>query len=125
MTARACTPRKDQRPTRCPPSADSSRNDGPFPRSFGYADTVVSVSAMKVWRSGTTEWSRASSRTSSSDGRMSRPALAATGIEHLVGVSQRLPARGHQHGQVVEHVGGLFGQPLVAFRLGRPGDLLC
>src|SRR3954447_5324201 len=114
MTERGCTPRKDQRPTRWPPSADSSRNDGPEPRSFRYAETGVSVSAMKVWRSGTSECSAASARASSRLGRMSI-ASAATGIQHLVGVGQREVARSEQHRQVVEDVGGLLGNALVGF----------
>src|SRR4051812_25712629 len=114
MTERGCTPRNDQRPTRCPPSADSSRKDGPEPRSFRYAETGVSVSAMNVWGSGTSECSAASARASSRLGRMSI-ASAATGIQHLVGVCEREIARGHQHGQAVEQVGRLFGDALVGF----------
>src|SRR4051794_8109480 len=124
MIARGCTPRNDQRPTRCPPSADSSRKLGPDPRSFRYAETGVSVSAMKVWRSGTTVWSRASSRASSRPGRMSRPMSAATGIELLEGVGQRQAARRQQHRQVVEHVGGLRGHALVGLLARRAGYLL-
>src|SRR3982750_3664013 len=105
------TPRNDQPPTRCPPSADSSRNDGPDPRSFRYAETGVSVSAMKVWRSGTSEGSAARARASSRLGRMSTES-AATGIQHLVGIAQAQVARGEQHGQVVEHVRCLLGHAL-------------
>src|SRR3954454_16577585 len=104
MTERGWTPRKDQRPTRWPPSADSSTNDGSEPRSFRYAETGVSVSAMKVWRSGTSECSAASARASSRLGRISTES-AATGIEDLVSVFEREIARGEQDGQVVEHVG--------------------
>src|ERR671923_301982 len=43
----------DQRPTRWPCSADSSRNAGPEPRSFRNAETGVSVSSMKVSHTGT------------------------------------------------------------------------
>src|SRR3954471_20996337 len=107
MTERGCTPRKDQRPTRWPPSADSSRNDGPEPRSFRKAETGVSVSAMKVWRSGTSECSAASARASSRLGRISTWS-AATGIEHLVGVLERHVARGQQDSQVVEQVRGFL-----------------
>src|SRR3954471_8402375 len=103
MNERGWTPRNDQRPKRWPPSADSSRNDGPEPRSFRYAETGVSVSAMNVWRSGTSECSAASPRASSRLGRISRPS-ATTGIEHLVGVAEREATRGQQHAQVVEHV---------------------
>src|SRR3954468_4728737 len=108
-TARGCTPRNDQRPKRWPCSADSSRNDWPSPRSFRYADTGVSVSAMKVWRSGTSVWSRASARTSSSDGPTSSRALsAATAIQHLERLGQGDAACRQQHVEVVEHVGGLL-----------------
>src|SRR3954449_2976161 len=100
MTERGWTPRKDQRPTRWPPSADSSKNDGPEPRSFRYAETGVSVSAMNVWRSGTSECSAAKARASSRVGRISTES-AATGIQHLVGVRQCQVARGQQDGQVV------------------------
>src|SRR4051794_8218593 len=115
MTVRGCTPRNDQRPKRCPRSADSSRNDGPSPRRRRYAETGVSVSLMKVWRSGTTVWPSASARTSSRLGLTS--SSAATGIELLEGVRERHAARGKQNGEVVEHVGRLLAHALV--RLGR------
>src|SRR4051794_36535951 len=123
MTERGWTPRKDQRPTRWPPSADSSRNDGPEPRSFRYAETGVSVSAMKVWRSGTSECSAANARASSRLGRISTES-AATGIQHLVGVREHQVARGQQDSQVVEHVRGLFRDPLVGLLARRARDLL-
>src|SRR5689334_19841801 len=78
---------------------------------------------MKVWRSGTSECSAASARASSRLGRMSM-ASAATGIQHLVGVAEREVARGEQHGQVVEHVGGLLGHALVGLLARRARDLL-
>ena len=59
---------------------------GPSPRSLRYAETGVSQSSMKVWRSGTSVCSRASSRTSSSDGVSSRS--AATAIQHLERVAE-------------------------------------
>src|SRR3954451_3126068 len=124
MIERGWTPRNDQRPTRCPPSADSSRNDGPEPRSFRYAETGVSVSAMKVWRSGTSECSAASARASSSEGRISRPWSAATGIQNLERVGQRKVTRGEQHGQVVEDVGGFLGHTLVGLLARGARDLL-
>ena len=49
-SARPCAARKpmnDQRPTRVPCSADSSRKAGPAPRSFRKAETGVSQSSMK------------------------------------------------------------------------------
>src|SRR5215212_6913175 len=122
MTARGRKPRNDQRPTCCPCSADSSRNDGPSPRSFRYAETGVSQSAMKVCRSGTSECSFASSRTSSSDGVSARS--TATAIQHLVRVAQPHAPLGEQHGEVVEHVGGLLGHPLVALLARGARDLL-
>src|SRR3954465_11720351 len=122
MTERGCTPRKDQRPTRWPPSADSSRNDGPEPRSFRYADTGVSVSAMKVWRSGTSECSPASARASSSVGRMCS-ASAATGIQNLERIRERKITRCQQDGQVVEHIGRFLGHALVRLFASGPRDL--
>src|SRR5919106_4167506 len=80
------------------------------------------MSAMNVCLSGTRLWSRASSRTSSRLGVSSRS--TATLIEHLVGVGQRQPAAGHQHGEVVEDVGGLLREPLVGLAAGGPGRLL-
>src|ERR687896_1860881 len=117
-------PRKDQRPTR-PCSADSSRKEGPSPRSLRYAETGVSVSATNVWRRGTRVCSRASSRTSSRLGERSSSAVsAATAIEHVEGVGHPETARGQQHLEVVEHVGGLLRQALVALVFGRLGGLL-
>src|SRR3954462_104884 len=105
-TLRGSTPMNDQRPTRWPCSADSSRNAGPVPRSFRNAETGVSVSAMKVSVTGMTLWS------------------AATAIEHPFGVGEAEPAGVQQHGQVVEHVGGLLGHALVGLLAGGAGDLL-
>src|SRR3954468_15308902 len=122
MTVRGATPRNDQRPTRCPCSADSSRNDGPSPRSFRYAETGVSMSSMNVCRSGTSVYSRASSRTSSSVGPTSKS--AATAIQHLEGLGHRQAAAGEQHVEVVEHVGGLLAYALVRFLARRARDLL-
>src|SRR3954452_12845585 len=114
MTVRGATPRNDQRPKRCPCSADSSRNDGPSPRSLRYAETGVSVSAMKVWRSGTSVApARASSRTSSSVGLTSSPPRsAATAIQDLERVGDRQAAARQQHVEVVEHVGRLLAHAL-------------
>src|SRR5690242_1252938 len=100
----------DQRPTRCPCSADSRRNAGPPPRSFRKAETGVSQSSTKVWRTGTRLCSRAAST----------PALT----EHLLGRPQREPAGAQEHGEVVEHVGGLLGHALVALLARGPRDLL-
>ena len=44
--------------------------------------------------------------------------------EHLLGVGEREAAAAQQHGQVVEHVGGLLGHALVGLLAGRAGDLL-
>src|SRR6266508_3136048 len=123
---------KLKRPTRWPCSADSSRkagNSGSRPRSFRNALTGVSRSSMKVWRSATRLCSRASARTSSSDGSTrSEPdpptRSAATAIEDLLGVRQCAPARVQQHGQVVEDVGGLLVDAVVALLARRPRDLL-
>src|SRR3954453_3351082 len=98
----------DQRPTRCPCSADSSRNAGPEPRSFRNAETGVSVSSMNVSQTGTRLW-----------------VLSATpGNEDLLGVGEAEAAGAQQHGEVVEDVGGLLGDALVALLARRAGDLL-
>src|SRR5215218_6964369 len=80
----------DQRPTRWPCSADTSRKAGPAPRSLRKAETGVSVSSMKVSVTGMTLWS------------------AATAIEHPLGVGEREPAGVQEHREVVEDVGGLL-----------------
>src|SRR2546421_1762553 len=115
MTDRCPTPRNDQRPNRWPCSADSSRNEGPSPCSFRYAETGVSQSSMKVCRSSTSVWSRASARTSSRLGLTSSPAgSATTAIQLLEHVPELEPARSHEDRQVVEDVGRLLAQPPVA-----------
>src|SRR5918997_6059888 len=98
----------DQRPTRWPCSADSSRNAGPDPRSFRNALTGVSQSSMNVSQTGT---------------RLC-VVSATPGNEHLLRVGEREPARAQQDGQVVEHVGGFLGDPLVALLAGRARHLL-
>src|SRR3954453_11412288 len=82
---------------------------------------------MKVCRRGTSVWSRASVLTSSSEGPTSMPPparSAATAIEDLEGLRDRQAARGHQHAQVVEHVGGLLAHALVRLLARRAHDLL-
>src|SRR5690349_21749248 len=111
----------DQRPTRWPCSADSSRNAGPAPRSFRKAETGVSQSSTKVCQTGTRLYSAAASRTDSSPGDTSS---ATAGSEHLLRVGEREAAGAQQHGQVVEDVGRLFGDALVGLLAGRAGDLL-
>src|SRR4051794_39562428 len=113
----------DQRPTRCPCSADSRRNAGPAPRSLRKAETGVSQSSMNVWRTGIRLCSPASVAASSAVGVTTRES-AATAIEHLLGVGQAQSARAQQDGQVVEHVRGLLGDPLVGLLACRAGDLL-
>ena len=63
-------------------------------RSFRNADTGVWQSSMNVSRTGIRLCSRASSRTSSSDGRRpaGRASALATAIEHPLGVGERQPA---------------------------------
>src|ERR671928_842973 len=85
----------DQRPTRWPCSADSSRNAGPSPRSFRNAETGVSQSSTKLSKTGTTFGSATAAK------------------QDLLGVRQPQPARAQQHSEVVEHVGGLLGYALV------------
>src|SRR4051812_43114225 len=96
----------DQRPTRWPCSADSSRKAGPSPRSLRKAETGVSVSSMKVSVTGMTLWS------------------AATANEHLFGIGEREPAGVQQHREVVEDVGGLLGHALVGLLARRARHLL-
>src|SRR5439155_10515143 len=119
---------KLKRPTRWPCSADSSRNAGycgSVPRSFRNAETGVSRSSMNVWRSGTRLCSRASARTSSSDGStLSAASSTAAAIEHLLGVRQRAAAAAQQHGEVVEDVRRLLVQALVGLLASGAGDLL-
>src|SRR3954447_13467159 len=124
MTERGCTPRNDQRPKRWPCSADSSRNDGPPPRSLRYAETGVSQSSMKLCRSGMSVWSRASARTSSRLGDTSSSARSATAaIQLLESVGEGEPARRQEHREVVQHVRRLLPDPLVRLGAGGPGDL--
>src|SRR5215217_8827976 len=106
----------DQRPTRWPCSADSSRNAGPAPRSLRKAETGVSQSSRYVCVIGTRLCAAASWRTCSSAGRTpSRSSVsAATATQHLFGVGERETAGAQQHREVVEHVGGLLGDALVA-----------
>ncbi len=81
-------------PTRWPCSALSSRNagnSGSRPRSFRNALTGVSRSSMKVWRRATRLCSRASTRTSSSDGSTAKVRSAAAGTQHLLGPRQVVP----------------------------------
>src|SRR5262245_26049809 len=98
----------DQRPTRWPCSADSSRKAGPEPRSLRNALTGVSVSSMNVSQTGTRLW----------------VVSATPGNEDLLGVGEGQTARAQQHGEVVEHVGGLLGDALVAFLAGGARHLL-
>src|SRR4051794_30459173 len=113
----------DQRPTRWPCSADSSRNAGPSPRSLRNAETGVSQSSMKLWRTGIRLCSPASRLASSRLG-VTRRCSATAAKEHLLGVGERQAARAQQHGEVVEHVGGLLGHALVGLLAGGARDLL-
>src|SRR3954447_6302572 len=111
----------DQRPTRWPCSADSSRNAGPAPRSFRNAETGVSQSSTKVCQTGTRLKSAAAARTASSPGETSS---ATAGSEHLLGVGEREAPRAQQHGQVVEDVGGLLRDAPIGLLAGRARHLL-
>src|ERR1700754_3111006 len=113
----------DQRPTRWPCSADSSRNAGPAPRSFRNAETGVSQSSMKVWQTGIRLCSAASARASSTPG-VTAIWSAATGKQDPLGVGQLQPARPQQHGQVVEDVGSLLGDALLGLLAGGARHLL-
>src|SRR4051794_12935894 len=79
---------------------------------------------MNVWRSGIRLWSRARSRTSSSDGSMISSLSAATLKEDLFRVAQRAAAPVEQHRQVVEHVGRLVVDAVVGLLARRARDLL-
>src|SRR3954453_13977838 len=96
----------DQRPTRWPCSADSSRNAGPSPRSFRNAETGVSQSSMKLSWTGTTFGSATAAK------------------EHLLGVGEAKPAGAQEHREVVEDVRRLLGDALVALLAGRARHLL-
>src|SRR5918995_2922064 len=98
----------DQRPTRWPCSADSSRKAGPEPRSFRNALTGVSVSSMNVSQTGT---------------RLC-VVSATPGKQRLLGVGEAESARAQQHGEVIEDVGGLLGHARVALLAGGAGNLL-
>src|SRR5215212_7283023 len=113
----------DQRPTRWPCSADSSRNAGPAPRSFRNADTGVSQSSMKVCVTGIRLLPPASARASSTLGLICS-ASAATVKQHLLGVREAQAAGGEQDRQVVQQVRGLLGDALVGLLARRARDLL-
>src|SRR5918998_5581814 len=98
----------DQRPTRWPCSADSRRNAGPDPRSFRNALTGVSQSSMNVSQTGT---------------RLC-VVSATPGKQGLLRVGEAEPARAQQHGEVVEHVGRLLDDALVALLAGGARHLL-
>src|SRR3954470_17388556 len=112
----------DQRPTCWPCSADSSRKAGPSPRSFRKAETGVSQSSMKLCVIGTRLWSPWRLRVSSRVGVTSRCSATAAN-EHPLGVREAQAAGFEQHGEVVEHVGGLLGYALVGLLAGRAGAL--
>ena len=94
-TARGRKPMNDQRPTRWPCSADSSRNagsPGASARSFRNADTGVSQSAMKLCRSGIRLCAAAERRACSRPARprsLPRRRSATAAIEHPLGVGER------------------------------------
>src|SRR3954452_22682070 len=116
----------DQRPTRWPCSADSSRNagwPGSSARSLRNALNGVSASAMEVRLRGITAWSVASARTASRSGVTGRASTAA-GTEHLSRVRERAAAGVQQHGEVEEHVGRLVVEALVGLLARRAHDLL-
>src|SRR3954452_20926110 len=120
-------PTKEYLPT-WPCSADSSRKQGAPSgspaRSLRKAETGVSQSSTRRARTGTTVTSRASSRASSRLGSRRSSESAATCIQHFHHLCLRDPARGQEHAQVVEQVGGLFGHPLVALFAAGPDHLL-
>src|SRR5919112_2771645 len=113
----------DQRPTRWPCSADSSRKAGPSPRSLRKAETGVSQSSTNVWWTGMTLWSPVSACASLREGVTSRCSATAAN-QHLLGVGQAEPAAAQEHGEVVEDVGRLLGHALVGLLARGPRHLL-
>src|SRR3954465_14866788 len=79
------------------------------------------MSSMNVCRSGTSVWSRASSRTSSSVGPTSKS--AATAIQHLERIGHRQPAPREQYVEGVEHVGRLLAHSFIRLLAYRPRNL--
>ena len=110
----------DQRPTRWPCSADSSRNAGPAPRSFRNAET----GRLAVLDEGLRRPGRGCARRLPRATRARAELLSDGGNEHLLGVGEAEAARAQQHGQVVEDVGGLLGDALVGLLARGAGDLL-
>src|SRR5918994_119163 len=108
-----------------PCSADSSRNAGPWPRSFRNADTGVSRSSMNRLTTGITFASRASSSARSRVG--SRPSLcsAATAIQQLQHLRHRDVSRQQQNVEVVHEVSALLRDSLLGLRPGGLRDLAC
>src|SRR5215218_1527719 len=98
----------DQRPTRWPCSADSSRNAGPAPRSFRKAETGVSQSSMNVWQTGMRLCSPASARASSTPGVTSRLS-AATGKQDPLAREGRVSEQLGRVGAVRIPAGGALG----------------
>src|SRR3977135_3522201 len=129
----------DQRPTRWPWSADSSRkagSPGASARSFRNAETGVSQSSTKLCRSGIRLWVRAKAGASSRPGSRrsgealtlspgaAPGALGATAIEHPLRVDERPFPAAQEHQQVVEHVCRLLVHALGRLLPRGPGDLL-
>ena len=83
----------DQRPTRWPCSADSSRNAGPAPRSLRKAETGVSQSSTNVCRTGTRLCSRASARDLVARRPDAEPQLQVSGDGHASTPSASASAR--------------------------------
>src|SRR6266576_5915505 len=115
-TACGRKPMNDQRPTRWPWSADSSRNDGSpgaSERSLRNADTGVSQSSMKLCRRGIRLCAAASARVSwrlgstASTPGAGGEALGAAAIEHPLGIDERALPAAEEHEQVIEDVCGL------------------
>src|SRR3954464_5852144 len=80
---------------------------------------------MKLWRTGTRLCSRASARTSSRLGETGSAAgSTATGTEHLLRLLGGSGATVEQHRQVIEDVGRLLVDAVVALLAGGARDLL-
>src|SRR5215211_6559307 len=114
----------DQRPTRCPCSADSSRKLGPSPRSLRNAETGVSQSSTNEALTGIAFPSRASSRARSRLGETSTSRSAATAIERLEHRRHRDPSREQEHLDVIQEVSRLICQALPGLRAGGARSLV-
>ena len=117
----------DQRPTRWPCSADSSRNAGPGAAQLQErGDRRLAVLEERVADRHEVVLGRERAhlveRRAHAEAQLATQPATAT--QHLLGVGEREAAAAQQHGEVVEHVGGLLGHPLVGLLARRARHLL-